>query len=635
MTDKGTSTEERIERRMLAIMASDIVGFSRAMEVDEAGTITRVTQWQGEVLIPILERHRGRLVKLIGDGALAVFHSVVDAVTCAAAVQRETKAREAGHPQPIRLRIGVNLGDVALVEDDVYGDGVNVAARLESICDPGGIMVSGTAFDHLQGKVPFPLEFAGEQHVKNISRPVRTYRAVLDGKTFRRPIRLPWRGLAAAVMVLLVAAGAWWAWSNWWVPPANATIAVLPFDSPGGDEAMGRLAEGITEDIITELTRFRALDVISRDATLSYRNTPDDVRSIGRKLNVRYVLDGSVQRQGDQLRISTWLVDAGSSTDLWSERWERTTEDLFTVQSELAEQVASRIASPYSGQITAADRDAAKRKPLRSLTAYDLYQLGMDAHERSTAEGFEEALQLLQRSLAIDPGFARAWTGLAVTYAGLSEMKGYPTDLEAARQEAAQKAVMLDPADASAHAALATYYMDHGDAARAQNEFDKALKLNPGSADLLATYAGWASNFGEPEQGAAAAERAMRLNPVPAAWALYNFAYAYFMVGQYDVALRLFDRMPADAYAPVTFVYRAATLGGLGETVAAKQAVTDAAARAPELSIEAFVADHASNSSERERLIDTMRAAGFAVCASAAALGTRPDLPRLTECVGS
>ncbi|MGD9507505.1 MAG: adenylate/guanylate cyclase domain-containing protein, partial [Geminicoccaceae bacterium] len=331
MSNEANGSPERIERRMLAILASDIVGYSRAMEADELGTIGRVTRWQGEVLAPVLQRHQGRLVKLIGDGALAVFDSVVDAVNCAAELQRETSAREAGHPKPIRLRIGVNLGDVALVAQDVYGDGVNVAARLESICDAGGIMVSGTAFDHLQGKVPFPLEFAGEQQVKNISRPVRTYRARLDGSRPRRRPALPKLPLAVAAALALLLAGAWWAWSHWWVPPDNATIAVLPFDSPGGDEAMGRLADGITEDIITELTRFRALDVISRDATQAYRNRPDEARSIGRKLKVRYVLDGSVQRQGEQLRISTWLVDAGSSTDLWSERWDRSTEDLFAV----------------------------------------------------------------------------------------------------------------------------------------------------------------------------------------------------------------------------------------------------------------------------------------------------------------
>ncbi|MFO1047258.1 MAG: FlgO family outer membrane protein [Geminicoccaceae bacterium] len=635
MGEESHDEVARIDRRILAIMASDVVGYSRAMEVDEAGTIARVTRWQSEVLLPLLGRHRGRLVKLIGDGALAVFDSVVDAVTCAAAIQKATAEREASRPEPMRLRIGVNLGDVAIVGDDVYGDGVNVAARLEQICEPGGVMVSGTAFDHLQGKVPFALEFAGEQQVKNISRPVRSYHAVLDGKPRRRPLRLPVRTLVAAVALILALTAGWWVWSHWWVAPANASIAVLPFDNLGGDEVTGRLADGMTEDIVTELTRFRALDVIARDATLAYKNVPVDVRDLGRRLNVRYVLDGAIQRQDDRVRISARLIDAQDAHDVWSDRWDRTTTDMFAVQSELAEAVASQIASPYSGQITAADRDAAKRKAPRSLTAYDLYLLGMEAQGRSTRDGLDEAIGLLKQSLAADPGLARAWTGLALTYGGLAEMTGYPADLEAARQAAAQKAVTLDPADASAHAALATYYMDTGDAARAEGEFDKALRLNPGSADLLATYAGWASNFGEPEEGAAAAERALRLNPDSPAWALYNFAYAFFMAGRYADALRMFNRMPADTYTANGYVYRAATLGGLGDTDGAKRAVADATSRLPEISIETFVTHQASNPAERERLIETMRAAGFPVCAAPASLAEDPGLQRLPECAAS
>ena len=631
----GRGTPDRIERRILAIMASDVVGYSRAMEADEAGTIRRVTEWQSEVLLPAIGRHRGRLVKLIGDGALAVFDSVVDAVTCAAEVQTETRSRGAGQPQPLLLRIGVNLGDVALVDGDIYGDGVNVAARLEQICAPGGIMISGTAFDHLQGKVPFPLEFAGEQRVKNIARPVRAYRALLDGKRRRQPIRLPRRALAAVFLLVLGLVGGWWAWTRWYVIPANASIAVLPFADLGGDEATKRLADGMTEDIITELTRFRALDVISRDATSGLRDQPIDIPAVGRHLRARYILAGAIQHQGDEVRISARLIDAGAARDIWSERWDRTTANLFAVQSEIAEEVANQMASPFTGELVAADRDAARRKPPKNLGAYDLYLLGMDALGGSTHEGLEEAQRLLQRSLAIDPGFARAWTGLAMTYAGLAEMTGYPAEIEAERRAAAERAVALDPADAAAHAALATYFMDTGDAPRAKEEFAKALRLNPGSADLLSTYAGWASNFGEAQAGVDAAERALRLNPDPPNWALYNYAYAYFMAGRYEDALGMFGRMPVETYSPDAYVYRAATLGALGRNEAAQQAVADALARLPDLSVERFAANQSSNPAERERLVETMRAAGFPLCASAATLAAQPRLPRLRECAPS
>ena len=577
-------------------------------------------------------------MKLIGDGTLSVFDSVVDAVACAAAIQRGMRERNQRAPEAeqMMLRIGVNLGDVALLENDVYGDGVNVAARIEALCDPGGIMVSGTAYDHLQGKVDFPLEFAGEQRMKNINRPVRTYRARLEGvavPTRRRP--MPLRSLAAAATALLFAGGGWWVWSTWSAPPANASIAVLPFDNLGGDEATGRLADGITEDLITELTRFRGLDVIAREATRPYKGQTVDIQAVGQRLHVLYVLDGTIQRQEGRVRVTAQLVETAGARDVWSERWDRPSDDVFAVQSEVAEAVASRIASPYSGQIVAAERNAAKRKPPNSLTAYDLYLLGMESAERASREGLEAAIPLLQKSLEVDPTLARAWIGLAMAYSSLAEMTGYPAELARARETAARKALALDPADAQAHAALATQYMDAGDPARAEAEFDKALSLNPGSADLLAIYAGWASGFGEPDQGVEAAERAMRLNPYTPPWAVYNFAYAYFMADRYEDALRQFDRMPADAYTPSAYVYRAAALGGLGRTDAARRAVAEALTRQPGLSIEAFADGYATNDEERERLITTMRAAGFPVCAAAPDLASDPDLRRLDECTTS
>jgi TolB-like protein/class 3 adenylate cyclase/Tfp pilus assembly protein PilF len=638
MADQNQAGPAPLDRRVLAIMATDVVGYSRQMEADEAGTIARVTALRAQVLDPLLERHRGRLIKLIGDGTLSVFDSVVDAVTCAAAIQRAVRQRNQDEPDapPIVLRVAVNLGDVALLENDVYGHGVNVAARLESLCDPGGVMISGTAYDHLQGKTDLAFEFVGEQQVKNITRPVRAYRARIEGvRAPPRRRRLPIRRLAAAALTLLVAAAGWWTWSTFAVPPANASVAVLPFDNLGGDAATVRLAEGITEDVITELTRFRAIDVIARDATRHYRAREIDVRAVGNELQVRFVLDGTVQRQGERLRITTQLIETSSARDVWSDRWELTGTDLFAVQSEVAEAVASRLASPYAGPVVAVERASAKRKPPSSLSAYELYLLGMEELNRASREGYRSALARLQQSLALDPEFARAWTGMATAYSGLAEMEGYPAEMVQAREAAARKAVMLDPADAQAHAALATHFMDAGDPARAESEFDRALSLTPGSADLLAIYAGWASGFGKPERGVEAAERAMRLNPDVQPWAVYNFAYAYFMAGRYEDALWQFDRMPRETYTPSALVYRAATLGVLGQTAAASSAVAAALAQQPDLTVEAFATAYTASEADRLRIVDSMRAAGFPMCAAAAFVAAHPDLERLPECVAS
>ena len=292
-----------LDRKLLAILATDVVGYSKAMEADEDGTIARLKECRTELVDPLIAQHHGRIVKLMGDGAIVAFDSIVDAVVCAAGIQKAAAARNAGLPEAERLvfRMGINLGDVALVDGDVYGDGVNVAARLEQLAEPGGVMVSGTAYDHLQGKLHWPLDFVGEQQVKNITRPVRAYRLRLDGRRVRWTLRkaIPrWKraAAAAAVIALALAGGGTW----WFLQPAplsaNPSVAVLPFNNYGGDEATGRLADGLTEDIITDLSRMSEIDVIARNSTEAYKGKPADVRQIGRELNVRYVLEGSIQR---------------------------------------------------------------------------------------------------------------------------------------------------------------------------------------------------------------------------------------------------------------------------------------------------------------------------------------------------
>ena len=303
----------------MAILAADIVGYSRLVEADEAGTLAAIKALRETAIDPLLAEHKGRIVKLMGDGAIVEFASVVDAVACAVAIQKVVAELQAKVPADRRIvfRIGVNLGDVVVEGDDLLGDGVNVAARLEQLCEPGGVLVSGTAYDHLQGKLGLPLEFTGEQQVKNIARPVRAYRVRLDGARRLRGIRharshTARRAAGGGRAVSCCSSSAAGAGGSGRRDrrPASPSIAVLPFDNLGGDEATGRLADGITEDIITDLARFRDLDVIARNSTEVYKGKPADVRQVGRDLGVGYVLEGSIQRQGDQLRVTAQLIDA-------------------------------------------------------------------------------------------------------------------------------------------------------------------------------------------------------------------------------------------------------------------------------------------------------------------------------------
>jgi TolB-like protein len=410
---------------------------------------------------------------------------------------------------------------------------------------------------------------------------------------------------------------------------------VLPFNNYGRDEATGRLADCITEDTITDLARFRTLDVIARNSTEVYKGKPVDVRQVGKDLNVRYVLEGSVQRQGDRVRVTAQLIDAVSGAHVWSERWDRPAGDVFAVQTELAEAAADKIGGYYSGSLVGAGQEAAKRKRPQDLTAYDLYLLGMEAKHRGTREGMEEGAALLRRSLAIDPTFARAWTGMFWALYGLSGMVDETPEARKEREDAARRAVELDPEDAEARVALATVYGDAEDLGHAEAEFDKALRLSPNSADLLAIYADWAYHFGKPEAGVEAAERAMRLNPNTPQWAFGNFSRAYFSAGRYEEALRMLERVPRETYKRNDLVYRAAALGGLGRADEARAAVAETLARFPRVTVEWGAWWFGLHETEYRRLVETMRAAGFPVCAARDVIQSTPEMKRLPECVTS
>ncbi|MFO0992313.1 MAG: adenylate/guanylate cyclase domain-containing protein [Hyphomicrobiales bacterium] len=626
------------DRRLAAIVVADIVGYSRMVESDEAATLAAVKALQTGILEPLATAHNGRIVKLLGDGIIVEFSSVVQAVAFAVAVQKKTVASQKDIPahRLVTLRIGINLGDVVVDGSDLLGDGVNIAARLEQLCEPGGVMVSGTVYDQMQGKTNFHLDFVGQRQVKNISRPIRAYRVRMDetqapaASTWKpsRRLLLP----VTAFLALLIVAGlcALWLFSGK-AADARPSIAVLPFDNLGKDEATGRLADGITEDIITDLSRFRDLAVIARNSVEAYRGSGVDIRKVGRDLNVRYVLEGSIQHQGDDVRVTAQLIETDTGTHVWSERWDRLMADIFAVQTELSQQVAGQLGG-IVGTVLTADRDAALRKRPNELTAYDLYLRAIEAKNTETPASIEECKTLLQQSLAIDPAFARAWTLLGACYAISQRWADDFDAVHAKYLEYVRRAVELDPMDAEAHAALAFALGNDGDLSHAQPEFETALRLNPNSADVLTRYAVWASAFGKAQEGGEMAERAYRLNPDPPSPSIRFLRGALLAAGRYDRAQSVHEHMPKAKYIDGDYVDGAIIMVALGQADEARKLVQEAEAAFPDLTIESWTGTVDWGDSDRKLYVKLMREAGFPACATPDQVKKFRITVRLPEC---
>ena len=419
--------EERVERKLVAILAADVAGYSRLIGLDEEGTLARLKTLRREVIDPEIASHRGRIVKTTGDGLLIEFASVVDAVRCAVAVQRACVEGESALPQDRRMefRIGINLGDIVVEGEDILGDGVNIAARLEGIADPGGICISGVVHDQVRSKVEVEFGDLGRQNLKNIAQPVQAYRVLLEKAATATPLPLP----------------------------DKPSIAVLPFQNMSGDPDQEYFADGMVEDIITALSRIRWLFVIARNSSFTYKGQAVDVKQVGRALGVRYVLEGSVRRGGNRVRVTAQLIDALSGAHVWAERYDRDLSDIFAVQDEITASVAGVI----EPALAEAEQQRALRKPTESLDAWEAYQRGMwhfnkyGAEENRTAQGF------FRQAMAIDPNFSPAHYGYALALQwdvwhystrSLLEVQG-PARAEASR------AVALDDKDAMGHAVLA------------------------------------------------------------------------------------------------------------------------------------------------------------------------------------
>jgi TolB-like protein len=511
----GNLASDRVQRRLTAILAADVAGYSRLMGLDEAGT-ARTLHEHRAVVDPIVARYGGRIVKTTGDGVLLEFPSIVAAVDCAVVVQNLMRERNRDVPEERQMlfRIGINLGDVLIDGDDILGDGVNIAARLEGIAEPGGICVSDDVFRQVSGKLDVSFEDIGNQQLKNIARPVHTYRA--------RIVDVPASRTSASILPL----------------PDKPSIAVLPFTNMGGDPEQEYFADGMVEEIITALSHFRQLFVIARNSSFTYKGRAVDVKQVGRELGVRYVLEGSVRKATNRVRITGQLVDAATGAHLWAERFDGGLGDIFDLQDQVTESVVGAIAPA----VEKAEIERARRKPTESLDAYALYLRGLAAfYQFGNRQANEEALRLFNSAIELDPDFASAYSRAAYCYPW-AKSEGWisVTGNEIAEvTRLAQRAVELGKDDAMALAtsgwALAFVVRDLDVGAAL---VDRALVLNSNLAEAW-FCGGWVKNWlGEPEAAIERFARAMRLSPLdPLAIGMRSgTAHAHFFLDRYDEA---------------------------------------------------------------------------------------------------
>jgi adenylate cyclase len=543
-------------RRLAAILAADVAGYSRLMGADEEGTLERLKALRRELLDPKIAEHRGRIVKITGDGLLVEFASVVDAVRCAVAVQQAMPERDTGvaADSRIELRIGVNLGDVIVEDDDLYGDGVNIAARIEALADAGGVFVSNTVHDHVRDRLPFVFEDLGEQQVKNIARPVRVYR-VRDIGADRSP-----SALAQPVLTL----------------PDKPSVAVLPFTNMSGDPEQEFFADGIAEDVITALVRYPSLFVIARNSSFTYKGGAVDVKQVGRELGVRYVLEGSLRKAGNRIRVTAQLVEAETGKHVWAERYDRDLADIFALQDEITEAVTIAIAPA----IADAEQQRAMRKPPGSLDAWAAYQRGLWHVSKATTEDNALAQKYFQRAIDLDPTFSGAHVGLAIgqAQAGDFQMRNRAETMSST-EALARRAVALDSADAEACSLLANALWARGDYEGALAEAKRALAMTPNLAfahHMLGTT--WIFS-GRPKEGLAALERSIRLDPrhPRSEVRLNQMALGLYFCRAYEAAVEV-ARRAIRTYPDFAHPYRwlAAALGQLGRTAEAKKALEQA-----------------------------------------------------------
>lgn len=540
------------ERKLAAILHADVVGYSRLMGEDETGTHRQVTEYLDAFAAAITD-HQGRVVNYAGDAVLAEFPTVTDALTCAVAVQRDLKTRNDTVPaaRKIQFRIGVNLGEVIVDRNDIYGDGVNVAARLEGLAEPAGICISESVRDAIGSKLPYHYQSMGKQQVKNIARPVRAYQVLLNADATAAKTGKPWRAftLLGLVAVVIGAAGVIM-WLHPWQPEPVASpppsvvrstdkpsIAVLPFHNISADPEQDYFADGMASDLITDLSKVSGLFVIARNSVFAYKGKRVDAKQVGKELGVRYLLEGDVRKAGGRIRINAQLIDAVSGGHLWAERYDRKLEDIFALQDDVIQKIVTALAV----QLTQGEQQRLARRPTDSIEAYDVFLRGQEHYSHYTRDSNQRARLLFQQAIDVDENFARAYAGLSLTYAN-AVFFGWTNDSAAVLERAlalARKAIGLDAELPQSYWALGYAYLFNRQHDLAIAALNNALAVDPNYADSYGLLGSVNAYMGQPNEAIHWLENGRRLNPHTPAEYWGAFGRSYYVAKRFDKALAL------------------------------------------------------------------------------------------------